>query len=134
MTHRSKSATPRWKLENGTPVTAHDLATEIKGVPRTKFWRLSHLAILWPMEADPDSLEKEDGFADGFVLELVPTQTGVDWLLQPVDADAQHRITGSETDGPSAVAAAFQHLDDMAEKRRKERERMPDASSPDSLI
>ncbi|GEQ97196.1 hypothetical protein JCM17844_08330 [Iodidimonas gelatinilytica] len=92
------------------------------------------MAILWPIDADPDSLEKKDGFADGFVLELVPTQTGVDWLLQPVDADAQQRITGSETDGPSAVAAAFQHLDDMAEKRRKERERMPDAPSPDSLI
>lgn len=107
-----------WKLENGTPVTQEDLAEEITRVPRTRFWRLSHMAFLWPADADPAGTEPGGGFAEGFVLEIVAVDQGVEWLLQPVAGDAQDRIRGAEKTGRLAVAAAFEQLERLVTERR----------------
>lgn len=102
----------RWKLEDGTWVTPEDLAEEITRVPRTSFWRLSHLAFLWPEIADPERHDLEaGGFGDGFALELVPIEGAVEWLLQPINGDAHDRVTGVAPVGRKAVEAAFERMD-----------------------
>ncbi len=112
---------PKWKLENGKPVTLRDLIDEIALVPRTRFWRLSHLVLLWPISADPDSAAKEDGFADGFVLELLTIPNGIEWLLQPVDAPITERKSGQEKTGRDAIIAAFHHMNLLEKARRAKR-------------
>lgn len=111
----------RWKLENGREVTAEDLAEEITRVPRTHFWRLSHVALLWPIDADPDSTASVDGFGDGFAIELLAVEGAVEWLLQPVGADASRRLTGRAAVGRDAVLDAFTALEALAAARESER-------------
>ncbi|MFQ5348400.1 MAG: hypothetical protein ACE5ED_11255 [Rhodothalassiaceae bacterium] len=112
----------RWKLEDGTPVTPEDLAEEITRVPRTRFWRLSHMVFLWPGDADPEEMSgATGGFSDGFVLELVAPEGTVEWLIQPIEGDAQERITGEAPVGRKAVLAAFAELERLVREREAQR-------------
>ncbi|GAK33718.1 hypothetical protein AQ1_01608 [alpha proteobacterium Q-1] len=120
MTHQIVQSMEGWKLEDGTPVTADDLAREITLVPRTRFWRLSHIALLWPRHSDPDSTAQAGGFADGYALELTPAPDGVIWLLQPVNGDPLDRQTGFAPNGRAAVMAAFDKMSqDYAQKQAR---------------
>lgn len=110
-----------WKLENGTPITAGELADEIAMVPRTRFWRLSHLVMLWPESADPDSAAEENGFTDGFVLELVPVPDGIEWLLQPTNTVVADRQSGRAANGHNAIMAAFRCLEQIVADRSAKR-------------
>ncbi len=125
---------PKWKLDNGKQVTAKDLIDEIALVPRTRFWRLSHLVLLWPVEADPDSSAKENGFTDGFVLELLTLPNGVEWLLQPVNSTIADRKSGQEKSGRDAVIAAFHELDLAGKARMDERRKARPATSKGETI
>ena len=112
----------RWKLEDGSWVTPEDLAEEITRVPRTRYWRLSHLAFLWPEIADPDRHDLEaGGFGDGFALELVPIEEAVEWLLQPIGGDARDRITDIASSGRKAVEAAFERMERWVSDREAAR-------------
>lgn len=112
----------RWKLEDDSWVTPEDLAEEITRVPRTRYWRLSHLAFLWPESADPARTDIDvDGFDDGFVLELVPIEGAVEWLLQPIGGDARDRIMGQAPMGRKAVEAAFATMESWVVRRSEER-------------
>ncbi len=114
----------RWKLEDGTPVTPEDLAEEITRVPRTRYWRLSHMVFIWPEDADPEDMSgAPGGFSDGFVLELVAPEGVVEWLIQPVESDARDRITGEAPVGRKAVFAAFAALEKWVRERHEKRQR-----------
>lgn len=106
-----------WKLENGRPVTQEELAAEITRVPRTRFWHLSHVCLLWPQAANPgDHTAVHGGFQDGFALELVAVQGGVEWILQPVGGRSRDRVEGEAPTGRSAVAAAFAEMERRVER------------------
>lgn len=101
-----------WKLENGTAVSAEDLACEIAEVPRTRFWRLSHMVFLWPEGADPQRTTAGlGGFGDGFVFEIVAVEGGVEWLVQPVNGGPDDRTDGRSANGGEAVRDAFAELE-----------------------
>lgn len=108
-----------WALEDGTPVTQEDLADEITLVPRTRYWRLSHLVILWPGDEDSEDIRPEGGFSAGFILELVAVPGAVEWLLQPVAGDAGDRLRGQEDNGRTAVAQAFAVMEKKTLSRRR---------------
>ncbi|GAB4129983.1 MAG: hypothetical protein Kow00104_15570 [Rhodothalassiaceae bacterium] len=110
-----------WILENGAAVTEEDLADEIFRVPRTKFWRLSHIVLIWPEGSDPSSGAETGGFGDGFAIELVAVEGGVDWLLQPVGETTSHRVGGRAPDGRSAVRDVFATLESLMDSRRSAR-------------
>lgn len=107
-----------WKLEDGTPVRAEDLICEVTEIPRTRFWRLSHMVFLWPSGSDPGRTGSDPGgFADGFVFEIVAVEGGVDWLVQSVNGGPDDRTEGHATTGSEAVRDAFVEL----ERRRTAR-------------
>jgi len=86
----------RWKLEDGSWVTPEDLAEEITRVPRTRYWRLSHLAFLWPETADPGRHDLDiNGFGEGFVLEIVPK--GVEAAFERMESWVREREAARET-------------------------------------
>jgi len=117
----------RWKLEDGSWVTPEDLAEEITRVPRTRYWRLSHLAFLWPETADPERHDLDiNGFGDGFVLEIVPIEGAVEWLLQPIGGNAHDRVTNVAPMGRKGVEAAFERMESWVREREAARETSPE--------
>ncbi len=107
----------RWKLEDGTPIGEEELAEEITRVPRTRFWRLSHMVFLWPESADPADMSEGGGFHDGFALEIIAIEGGVEWLIQPVGGGAENRIVGIEPTGARAVQAALARMEKLVTDR-----------------
>jgi len=120
----------RWKLEDGSWVTPEDLAEEITRVPRTRYWRLSHLTFLWPEGSDPEDMEDEAaGFFAGFAMELVPVEGAVEWLLQPVGGDARDRVNGEAPIGRKAVEAAFETMEEWVSQRKARGAAPPDRTT-----
>lgn len=107
----------RWKLEDGTPIGEEELAEEITRVPRTRFWRLSHMVFLWPEDSDPADMSEGGGFYDGFALEIIAIEGGVEWLVQPVGGRAEDRIIDSEPTGARAVQAALARMETIVTDR-----------------
>lgn len=112
-----------WKLEDGTPVTAEELAEEITRVPRTRFWRMTYMVFLWPEDADPARPDEADGFYAGFVLELVALEGAIKWVIQPVGGDRSARVEGIAPVGRKAVFAAMAKMEELAGHRRRLAER-----------
>lgn len=111
MTKVEPSDNGGWKLEDGRPVTAEDLIREVTEIPRTRFWRLSHMVFLWPAGSDPGRTDPAPGgFADGFVFEVVAVEGGVDWLVQAVNGGPDDRTEGRAATGSEAVREAFVEL------------------------
>lgn len=98
----------RWFLENGTEITVGQLTAEIRGVPRTHFWRLSHMVFIWPEDADPTRSDSLWGFEAGFGLELMPHPDHVEWGLESLDRKNPERLCGRAADGTKAIEDAWE--------------------------
>ncbi len=115
----------RWKLEDGTPIGEEELAEEITRVPRTRFWRLSHMVFLWPHDSEPGDMDEGGGFYDGFALEVIAIEGGVEWLVQPVGGGTEERILGAEPTGARAVRAALATMEAIVAERTATTEKGP---------